>query len=168
MTFFKRLVSSLVLCLLYPLNIHAEILPSRCEVTGCGCEITGFGYNNLYLVLNKTGKQAFYLIHNKSKRPIELERLKNPEAFMSPPLRAKISPNKWAAFASDVESLPFQCSFIMQETTQQTDCFQVLDVCQYPRAKFALSNMGNYWVSTDQTKVQVIKDAAAKGIYLHW
>lgn len=133
-----------------------------------GCEVSGFGYNNNFLVLNERGEQAFYLIQNRSNRPIELEHVETKDVFMSPKLHSKIDPLQWAAFASDLENQHFKCFTQDGDNTAMINCNGVLEVCQYPRAKFALSNMGSYWVSTNKTQWQVIKDAAAKGIYLRW
>ncbi|MFC3909282.1 enhanced entry protein EnhB [Legionella dresdenensis] len=148
----------------------AMLLAANCQANSFprGCEVTGFGYNGTNLVVNDHGDQAFYLIQNRTNRTIELQRVETRDVFMSPPLTAKLQPANWAAFASDVENQHFQCFYIQEENTEKVDCREVLDVCQYPRAKFALSNMGNYWVSTNKTQRQVINDAASKGIYLRW
>lgn len=133
-----------------------------------GCEVTGFGFSDNYLVLNERGDQAFYMVQNRSNRPIELEHYETKDVFMSPKLHSKLDPQQWAAFASDIMNLNFKCYTQEGENTAMVNCSEVLDVCQYPRAKFALSNMGNYWVSTNKNQGQVIKDATAKGIYLRW
>ena len=146
-----------------------------------GCEVTGFSFGQDRLIVNDSGQQAFYLIQNRSDMPIELQRFKTDEAFMSPSLTVKLDPSNWAAFASDIENLNFQCFFRKQGditenknnnptmiNTTQIDCSAVLDVCQYPRVKFALSNMGNYWVSTNKSQKEVIDEATRKGIYLRW
>lgn len=133
-----------------------------------GCEVTGFGFSENYLVLNELGDQAFYLIQNHSDKQIELERFETQDVFMSPKLQTKLDPNNWAAFASDVKNLHFKCFTHENDNTAIINCSDVMDVCQYPRVKFALSNMGNYWVSTNKPQDVVIKDAAAKGIFLHW
>jgi hypothetical protein len=133
-----------------------------------GCEVIGFGYNENYLILNQTGNQSFYLIQNRSTVPVELQRFETKEVFMSPPLTAKLEPSNWGAFASDVENLHFQCFINENDANKKIDCRDVLEVCQYPRVKFALSNMGNYWVSTNKTQSQVINESAGKGILLRW
>lgn len=133
-----------------------------------GCEVTGFGYNGTHLVVNQTGKQAYYLIQNRSTQIIELQRVETRDVFMSPPLIAKLQPNNWGAFASDIDNLHFQCISIDGTNSARVNCHDVLDICQYPRVKFALSNMGNYWVSVNKNQRQVINDSAAKGIYLKW
>lgn len=134
-----------------------------------GCEVTGFGFSQNHLIVNETGNQTFYLIQNRGNQPIELQRYETRDVFMSPPLTAKIDSSNWAAFASDVESLNFQCFNIQdEENPVKIDCRDVLEVCQYPRVKFALSNMGNYWVSANKAQNQIINEAASKGIYLRW
>lgn len=133
-----------------------------------GCEVSGFGYTDPYVILNDTPDQTFYLIQNKSNGLIELERFETRDVFMSPKLQTKIGSAQWAAFAADVSNIHFQCFYTMDDARTPVNCSEVLDICQYPRVKFALSNQGSYWVSTDKPLPQVIKDATAKGIYLHW
>lgn len=133
-----------------------------------GCEIRGFGYNNNFLVLNEHGGQTFYLIQNHSNQTIELEHVELKEFFMSPKLRSTIAPANWSAFASDIENTYFKCSVKHEERIETINCESVLEICQYPRVKFALSNMGSYWVSTNKDQPQVIREAVAKGILLRW
>ncbi len=134
-----------------------------------GCEVSGFGFSKNFLVLNEHGDQMFYLLQNHGDQAIELEHYETQtDVFMSPKLESQLGATHWSAFASDVSGLYFQCFVKNNDQRQMIDCSDVLDVCQYPRVKFALSNMGNYWVSTDKPLSQVIKDATAKGIFLHW
>lgn len=155
----KLAAALLITCLSTAVN--AESFPH-------GCEVTGFGYNGQDLIVNDTGNQAFYLIQNRSDRNIEIQRVETKDVFMSPQLTVKLDPSNWAAFASDVQDMRFECAIIQEPSNEKVDCREVLDVCQYPRAKFALSNMGNYWVSSNKAQRQVINDAAGKGIYLRW
>ncbi len=133
-----------------------------------GCEVSGYAFMGANLVVNNSGQQQYYLIHNFSSNTIEMERLVSKEEFMSPPLMAKLNPSNWGAFSSDIKSLNFQCFYVNDEGSERVNCQEVIEVCQYPRVKFALSNMGNYWVSTNKDVRQIIKDSTAKGIYLRW
>ena len=133
-----------------------------------GCEVSGFAYNNGLLIVNDSGRQSFYLIRNHSTIPIQMRRIETRDVFMSPPLITKLDAGNTAAFASDVANFNFECRTTGTESPSAIDCRDVLEVCQYPRVKFALSNMGNYWVSANKTQQQVINDAVAKGIYLKW
>lgn len=133
-----------------------------------GCEVTGFNYTNGNLILNEKGQQSYYLIQNRSNIQIELERHETGDVFMSPPLHAIIDPMNWGAFASDVPNLNFKCYQHIDENTAAVDCREVLEVCQYPRVKFALSNMGNYWIASNRSQYDVIQESVAKGIYLKW
>ena len=133
-----------------------------------GCEVKGFAYQDNDLILNEHGQQSFYLIKNHSNLLIELEHYETKNVFMSPKLHTKLDPAMSAAFASDVPLLYFKCYTQEGDHPTIVPCKDVLDICQYPRVKFALSNMGNYWVSTNKDQAQVIKDASIKGIWLHW
>jgi hypothetical protein len=133
-----------------------------------GCEVTGFAYSQNTLVLNENKDQTFYLVQNRSKNKIELERLSSGETFMTPPLQASIDPMNWAAFASDVKNINFKCYQHINENTVNINCQDVLEICQYPRVRFALSNMGTYWISANKSQNAIIQDAVAKGIYLKW
>jgi len=124
-----------------------------------GCESSGFGFNDPYVIFNDTEQQTFFLIENHSTLPIQLERVETEDTFMSPKLESKLNPARWSAFASDMSHVHFQC-FTRTEGA--------LTICQYPRAKFALSNKGTYWVSTNKPQKKIIHDATAKGILLRW
>lgn len=133
-----------------------------------GCEVSGYGYQQNFLTLNEKGTPSLFLIENNSREAIELELYEANSEQMSPKLHSKLDQGRWAAFASDVRSQHFKCYTQQGDTINIINCSDVLDVCQYPRVKFALSNMGSYWVSTNKEQGQVIHDAAAKGIFLHW
>jgi len=133
-----------------------------------GCEVSGFGFQQSFVTFNDTGSQTLYLMQNRSMSSIELERINNEQSFMSPRLQSKLAPNQWAAFASDVSNMHFRCIKRVEDTVVPLACRDVLEICQYPRVKFALSNMGSYWVSTNKSLQQVVNEAAAKGIYLKW
>ncbi len=157
---------------LIPLLALSFALPHAMAATSTfprGCEVTGYGFNQNYVMLNEAGQQTFFLIQNRSDKVIELEHYETrTDVFMSPKLESKMSPGSWSAFASDVQNLYFKCYTYNGKERMLVNCRDALDVCQYPRVKFALSNMGNYWVSTDKNQAQVIKDAVTKGILLRW
>ena len=160
----KPILFSFLLFLLFSqLPVHAQPSFPR------GCEVVGFGFSNSELVLNESGAQAYYLIQNRTESTIELEHHTTEQAFMSPPLQAKLDATSWAAFASDIKNLHFKCYKRSGENDISTiDCRDALDVCQYPRVRFALSNMGNYWISANKSQNEVIQDSVTKGIYLKW
>ena len=105
-----------------------------------GCEVSGFAFRQQFLIINEHGNQTFYLMQNHANHIVELEHVETrADAFMSP-----------------------------KDERIKVDCADYLDICQYPRVKFALSNQGSYWVSTNKSRQQVIHDATTKGIFLHW
>ena len=161
MLFYTKLISALTLNALLITVTVASSFPH-------GCEVSGFGYSENNLILNDRNDQTFYLIQNRSNKAIELEHIETRDIFMSPKLHSKLDPLQWSAFASDVENVHFKCFTQEGDNITIVNCGEVLEVCQYPRVKFALSNMGNYWVSTNKDQGQVIKDAVTKGILLRW
>src|SRR3990167_2552569 len=120
-----------------------------------GCEVSGFGFDDPYVIFNDSGNQNYYLIQNHTNADIELERVETEDRFMSPKLQSLLNPQKWAAFASDTSHIHFRCFSNINEKSTRVNCRKVLTICQYPRAKFALSNMGSYWVSTNKTQEQI-------------
>ena len=54
------------------------------------------------------------------------------------------------------------------EFTHEVNCQDVVEVCQYPRAKFASHNQGNYWISTNRSKYGTRNEVIRKGILLKW
>lgn len=159
---FSQLNTSILFSAILMSNTHAVSSFPR------GCEVSGFGYSQNYLLLNDTGRQSYYLIQNRSNIRIEMEHQAAQEAFMSPPLHATLDPMTWGAFASDIKNLNFKCYKRFAENADPVDCRDVLDICQYPRVRFALSNMGNYWVAFNKSQNAVIQESVAKGIYLKW
>jgi hypothetical protein len=134
-----------------------------------GCEPSGFGFQEQFITFNDTGRQKYFLVENYSSFDIELERISITPVFMTPKLQTKIASGQWAAFASDVDNTHFKCGVRNEQNDiEQISCAAVLHVCQYPRVRFALSNMGTYWVSTNKPQIQVIKESTNKGIYLKW
>lgn len=167
MAFYKKLATLFIASLA---NISIA-QPHSASVFPRGCESNGFIFYRNFLVLNEHGNPMFYLIQNKSQQQIELEHFETkPDAFMSPKLQAKLSPSHWSAFASDISHTYFRC-YISENEEQRTivNCNDYLSVCQYPRVRFAKSNEGSYWASTDKSLQQVISDSSKdKGIYLRW
>ncbi len=133
-----------------------------------GCEVSGFGFQDPFITFNDTDEQTLFFVQNQSNIKIQLERVVVKDAFMSPKLQTTFDPGQWAALASDQSNTHFQCLVRAEDTLQQINCSKVLRICQYPRVKFALSNMGSYWVSTNKPQAKVIQDATKKGIYLKW
>jgi hypothetical protein len=133
-----------------------------------GCESSGFGYDDPYVIFNDTDQQTYFLIQNHAALPIQLERVETEDTFMSPKLESKLQPARWSAFASDMSHVHFQCFTQTEGTPTLVNCREVLTICQYPRAKFALSNKGTYWVSTNKPQKTIIHDSTHKGILLRW
>lgn len=133
-----------------------------------GCELSGFGFDDPYVIFNDVDQQTYFLMNNHSTLPIQLERVETEDTFMSPKLESKLKPGRWSGLASDMSHVHFQCFTQTQGMATLVNCREVLTICQYPRAKFALSNKGTYWVSTNKPQKTIIRDSTRKGILLRW
>ncbi len=164
MAFYKKFATVFVICLTnYTFAQPTPALFPR------GCEVSGFAFRQQFLIINEHGNQTFYLMQNHANHIVELEHVETrADTFMSPKLESTLAPQHWAAFASDVDNYFFRCFVRSKDERIKVDCADYLDICQYPRVKFALSNQGSYWVSTNKSRQQVIHDATTKGIFLHW
>jgi hypothetical protein len=141
-----------------------------------GCKVSGYGFKYNKLVLYPKGRQAFYLIYNHSNEPVIMEHVpKKRNGFMSPMMKTTLDPENWAGLATDINKIRFVCykydnSQIEAENPNAIplSCNEILDVCEYPYVRFADTNHGTYWTSTNKTRTEVINDTTRKGIYLRW
>jgi hypothetical protein len=138
-----------------------------------GCVPVDYTYSVDDVVLNESGVQRVYFFNNHGHQPVELVRHEDSDAEMNPSLNAKLDPGGWSAFASNIAYLYFSC-YVPKSAEDgnisrfKVRCQDVIDICAYPRAKFAVSNEGNYWITSNKPQMDILKEVAAKGIYLHW
>lgn len=129
-----------------------------------GCEQVGYHFDGDELILNEDNEQTLYFIENNSNYRLQLKYDEKRNVFMSVGWQTVLNKKKWAAFASDTKAQHFQCSI----KDKKVRCHTHLRVCQYPRVKFAMSNMGSYWVATNVSLWQAKRTAIKKGILLRW
>lgn len=139
-----------------------------------GCEAVGFQYINNEIKLQpvkneKNEVQTLYLLHNQAKFIIEVQNKVDKELIVAPIWKVSLRQKRWAAFAIDKKSILFNCKKPERNgTVAAINCQDVLAICQYPRAKFSLSNLGTYWVTNNRSKNEVVRRASGKGILLRW
>lgn len=134
-----------------------------------GCKSSGYAFKSGKLVLKQDTAQptqTLYFIHNHSEQTTHLHFIKDPKAFMNPKWSTDLSADHWAAFATDKDGVTFSCKSLQKKASAKVDCDNVLEICQYKNAKFATSNLGNYWVATDHTQKAAVQAAVQKGILL--
>lgn len=140
-----------------------------------GCEAVGYEFKDMNAVLQpkqqegEDSLQTLYMLRNASRNTLIVRNHVNKEAIVAPVWEATIYHNRWAAFATNKPLTKFQCQ--TQSRAQQKtiiDCKDVIEICQYPRAKFSISNFGTYWVTSNQSQSGAIRQAVQKGILLRW
>lgn len=135
-----------------------------------GCHQLGYTYDRGHLVLEPVQvedyDQTLYFIHNNSSSQIKIQYYKSQATLHYPLWETSVRSDRWAAFATDKVGLQFQC--LSGYGNQVIDCSSVLQVCQFPRAKFAEHNRGNYWITSNRSKYSSRNAAIRKGILLRW
>jgi hypothetical protein len=136
-----------------------------------GCQAVGYEFHNGELILTPVrGEpgplQTLYFMHNKSFSRVQLTAKKMLGQTFSPAYPNVIDPDQWGAFAIDQEQLDFVCSNEYRRGRLE-DCERLLEICQYPRAKFAEHNMGTYWVSNSETLTDSVEQVTTDfGVWL--
>lgn len=159
------------------LTLFALFAPIACSARDFprGCESVGHQFSQQDLILkpkvadDAKSPQTLYMLKNTSRQTIIVRNHVNKEMIVAPVWEATIYRNRWAAFATNKAITKFQCQ--SQSRTKKkiaVNCEEVLDVCQYPRAKFSISNFGTYWVTSNQSLSGAIRQASRKGILLRW
>lgn len=157
--------NSLLPILLASLSLSAAVIAG--PFPG-GCVSDNYRFDNQYLFLNKFGQQTVFMLQNKANAPIYIERVQTKDAFMTPSFRVSLDSNAWGAFSSESQNLPFACYTVTDESKHYVNCEKYVQLCHYPHAVFAVNNKGNYWISSNKTRTDAIRDAVATGIYLKW
>ncbi|ACJ18429.1 hypothetical protein [Coxiella burnetii] len=153
--------------------ISIWISPSIAAKTGeqhfpSGCRMVGYEFKNNLLLLKPDSEteevSTLYLIHNISPDAISFAVEKLPTQSFSPSYKNTINPNHWAAFALNQPFLQLKC----HANEISVNCENVINLCQYNRAKFAEHNQGTYWILKNGTRYQAIRGAIDNGILLRW
>lgn len=164
-SWYKPIAVLLVATLLVLIECEAEASTSHFPR---GCEPSGFTFREGKLVLNQDTAQAtqtLYFLHNISDNATHLHFIKDPKAFMNPSWSSDLASDNWSAFATDKDGITFRCKE-KNKAGKKIDCDQILEICQYKNAKFATSNLGNYWIATNTSQKSVMQAASRKGILL--
>lgn len=137
-----------------------------------GCKPVGFSYENgklnLTPVSSSENVQTIFLFHNRSPQSIKFVSEKLPGQDFVPQYIHAMAPEQWSAFSISSKHLQFTCSSNDGEASSPISCEGSLDICQYPRAKFADHNSGTYWLKSASTMQEMIQVIVDDGILLRW
>jgi hypothetical protein len=137
-----------------------------------GCKPVGFSYEEGKLVLSPVSHseevQTIFLFHNRAEHPIKFVSEKLPGQDFVPQYIHSMDPEQWSAFSISSKHLQFTCSTNEGDVSSPVSCEGALDICQYPRAKFADHNSGTYWLKSGSTLQEMIQIIVDDGILLRW
>lgn len=132
-----------------------------------GCHPVGYTFTQNGVVVNplivEEQKQTLYLFHNRATTDIKIKADLLTDPNLIPALTIDLSGDNWATFATHKTGLSFACYNLKGE---QVSCKDVLEICQYPRAKFSGGNNGTYWLAVNQSKFAARDEAVRKGVLL--
>lgn len=133
-----------------------------------GCRTVGYEFQHRLLLLKPVSETpkitTLYLIHNRSHYAVSLAVVKLSSQPFSPSYKNTISAGQWGAFALNQSLLQLSCN----ANGFQVDCQNVLELCQYNRAKFAEHNQGTYWIIRDGSRHKAVRGSINNGILLRW
>ncbi len=182
---FKKLACSL-LVFTFAANMHAQSAPLQFPR---GCKPVGFQFKNGFLVLTPVSPQegqssetapqtelesspkipqGLYFLHNISQQRIQLKGYKLPDQIFSADHFNVIEPMQWGTFAVDDSMAVLRCDIGSTHESTRINCAETIEICQYPRAKFADHNKGTYWVSQSTTLHDAVQASDSNGILLRW
>lgn len=169
----QRTISSFILLFLlslFTITLSAEDKPKKFFP---GCHEVGHEFVNGRLVLKPVQvedyDQTLYFVHNLSYDRVKLQYDRDSGSAIYPLWGASLKADRWASFATDKDDLQFQCfSDYSSGFSEPINCDSVIEVCQFPRAKFAEHNRGNYWIPSNKSKYSTRNDAIRYGILLRW
>lgn len=138
-----------------------------------GCEPKGYEYKDLALIFKPVGPteklQTLFLVHNISNYPVKLISQKLRHQAFAPKFKHIIDGQNWAVFVTNSSETHFKCvANNGYDSGAHVDCSQVLQICQYPRAKFAVHNRGTYWLAQTYSMKEAVRSAVKNGILLRW
>ena len=138
-----------------------------------GCEEAGYNFENgklAFIPVQKTEEnQTVFFIHNVSSSTLKIKFHKTFRTQLFPVWETTVDADNWAAFATDRDDISFTClSDDYGDFSDEVNCSNVLEICQYENAVFAPHNQGNYWISTNRSKYGTRNEVIKKGVLLKW
>lgn len=183
---FLSIISSLLL-------LHYQLIQAKDSSLPTGCKRIGYLFSHKIVVLypkkfNK--KQGLYFFYNKtSSEIVNLYQMRTGNEPFTMYLNNVINVNEWGGFSSNESKVKFICTIKKEDKSKSKEtkfstnnllttnnsqygrivnCYDVLDVCQFPNVKYANNNEGSYWAVTSNSLENAIQEIIEQGILLRW
>ncbi len=135
-----------------------------------GCRELGYEFESSLLILKPVSEsediQTVYLVHNKAPHPVHFIAKRDPKDYTAPPFENVIRGGQWGAFAMNQAAVEFICS--TPDQAQTINCGDVLELCQYTRAKFGTAINGTYWIMPSSSQKEAVRRTIHDGVLLRW
>lgn len=137
-----------------------------------GCKQMGYKfdlYNVIFEPSTKKYSQTIYFIRNKSLNMVIhlLQANDGSEPYIIH-IDGNIYPNKWSVLAVSEHKIKYICTSYNKryDDYRVLNCQDVLDICEFPRARFGTNHRGTYWLTLNQSRRSATNIARFHGVLL--
>jgi len=125
-------------------------------------------YNVVFSPSTKQYSQTIYFIHNISKREVRLLQSRDGNDPFIMHINGQVAPNRWSVFAVSGGQVKYICTNYSKRTKKHrvVNCQEVLDICEFPRARFGTNHRGTYWLTFNQSRKSAVNVARYHGVLL--
>ncbi len=136
-----------------------------------GCHKIGYKfdlYNVIFTPSNKKYSQTAYFIHNISNRTVYMLQANDGSEPYIVHIDGNIDPNRWSVLAVSESDIKYVCANYDKANGDYRviSCQGVLDICEFPRAKFGTNHRGTYWLTLNKSRKSAVNAARWHGVLL--
>lgn len=136
-----------------------------------GCKQLGYKfdfYNVIFTPSNKVYPQTVYFIKNISNRTIRMLHVHNGDEPYIVHVDGTIAPNRWSVLAVSEPKIKYVCTNYNKRKNDHRviNCKNILDICEFPRARFGTNHRGTYWLAVNQSRRSAVRATRYHGVLL--
>lgn len=136
-----------------------------------GCVHSGYKFDLYNIILTPSTKeypQTIYFIRNKSNQEIYMLQAHNGHDSYVIHVDGSIRPLRWSVLAVSEPKLKYICASYDKRKQEHRvlNCKNVLELCEFPRARFGTNHRGTYWLTLNQSRTGAVRVARYHGVLL--
>jgi len=136
-----------------------------------GCKQMGYKfdlYNVIFTPSTRQYPQTIYFIHNISNKTIYMLQSTDGDNPFIIHINGKIAPNRWSVLAISEPKLKYICTNYNKRKNDLSviNCQKMLDICEFPRARFGTNHRGTYWLLFNRSRRSAVNVARYHGVLL--
>ncbi len=165
-------IIGLIICSCLILNATAAKKPTKKTIRfPVSCKLMGYKYdlyNVIFTPSNKKYSQTAYFIHNISNRTIYMLQVNDGSEPYIVHVDGNIDPNRWSVLAVSDHRIKYICTNYDKRNNDYRviNCHGMLDICEFPYAKFGTNHRGTYWLTLNKSRKAAVRTARWHGVLL--